>query len=137
MKFGATKFVLSSDTLSMKKMELTQDLVINTIPYPYDPNTYLKTLARDGTMVNVGVIGPLATPPDTSLMVMHRRTLAGSVIGSPDAYPQFLEFCGQHGITATIEKIPLEQVNEAFPKVVSKMARYRYVLDLESFKPTT
>lgn len=132
MKFGAKKFVLSSDEAKMKELELTQDLILNTIPYPHDPNTYIKTLARDGTMVVVGLLLPFAVPPDSSLLAMHRRTLAGSLVGGTGEFQPFLDYCGQKNITATVETIPLESINETLMKVKSKQARYRYVIDLQN-----
>lgn len=129
-KFGAKQFVLVTDETKMKALELTQDLIINTIPYPYDPNTYVKTLARDGTMVVVGLIMPFGTPPDGTFLVMHRRGIVGSLIGGSKEYQPFLDYCGQKNITATVETIPLEGINDAYPKVKSKQVRYRYVIDI-------
>ncbi len=135
MKFGAKNFVLSRDEPTMKTMELTQDLILNTIPYPYDPNTYIKTLARDGKMITVGLLFPFALPPDATELAMHRRTLASSLVGGPSDYAPFLQFCGENNIVATTELVPLEQVNEAYPKVMASKVRYRYVIDMsESMK---
>lgn len=130
MKFGAKKFVLTTDFAAMKTMELTQDLILNTIPYPYDPNTYIKPLARDGQMIAVGLLFPFAVPPDNMLLTMHRRHITSSLVGGPADYAPFLKFCGEKNIVATTEVVPLEGVNEAYPKVQSKLVRYRYVIDM-------
>lgn len=133
-RFGAKAFVLSSDAPAMKKLELTQDLILNTIPYPYDPNTYVKTLARDGTMVVVGLLMPFATPVDSALLAMHRRSVSGSLVGGTGEYQPFLDYCGQKNIVSDVELVTLDQVNDVFPRVMAKQVRYRYVIDLAASK---
>ena len=136
MKFGATKFVLATDFAAMKAMERTQGLIINTIPYPYDPNTSVRTLAKDGKMITVGLLFPFSVPPEGTELAMHRRTLASGLVGGTSEYGPFLKFCGDRNIVATTELIPLEQVNEAYPKVQSKMVRCRYVIDMSKSMKT-
>ena len=130
MKFGAKRFVLSMDEPAMKQMELSQNLLINTIPYPYDPNKYVKTLGQDGKLIVVGLIMPFAVPPDSTELIMHRRAIVGSLVGGTSEYGPYLDFCGKNNITSTVEMIRLEDVNEAYPRVMAAKVRYRYVIDM-------
>jgi uncharacterized zinc-type alcohol dehydrogenase-like protein len=97
-----------------------------------DWNDYLQLLKIDGVMTLVGV-PDAATPPVSAFnLIGARRTLAGSMIGSIKETQEMLDFCGKHDITADIEVIDIQAINEAFDRVVKSDVRYRFVIDMKS-----
>jgi uncharacterized zinc-type alcohol dehydrogenase-like protein len=129
-KFGAKNFVLTTDTDAMEQAELSQDFLLSTIPYPYDLNPHVKVLKLDGTMVVVGLLMPFAEETLNAEVVMHRRSLAGSVIGGIAETQEVLDFCAEHNILPEIEMIKMEDINDAHKKVKKGDVRYRYVIDI-------
>ena len=107
------------------------DLIINTLSVEIDWNLYLNLLALDGTMVVVG-LPEKETPLNASSLINARRSLAGSVIGGIRETQEMLDFCSKHNIVSDIELIPIQGVNEAYPRVVSSDVRYRFVIDTKS-----
>jgi uncharacterized zinc-type alcohol dehydrogenase-like protein len=130
LRFGAKSFVLSTDDAEMDKLELAFDFVLSTIPDAHDINPFVKLLKRDGTLTLVGALQPFAKPTDNSEVAFHRRCVAGSLIGGIAETQEVLDFCGAHGITADVEVIAMETINEAFKKVKNGTVRYRYVIDI-------
>lgn len=129
-RFGAGDFVLHGDPDAMKPLAGTLDLVLVTIPEPFDVNPFVKLLKRDGTVCVVGAIQPLATPTDTAGLTGQRRAVSGSILGSVDESAEMLDFCAANGITSDVEVIRLSEVNDAYPKVRAGKVRYRYVIDV-------
>ena len=129
-RFGASEVVDSTDKKAMQAHANALDFVLDTIPETHDVNPYVELLKRDGTVALVGVLGPLKTPTDNQQVAFHRRSVAGSLIGGIAETQEVLDFCAEHGITSEVEVIPIQQVNDAYDKVVDKKVRYRYVIDL-------
>ncbi|MCK6500171.1 MAG: zinc-binding dehydrogenase, partial [Nitrospira sp.] len=106
---------------------------LDTVSAPHDLNAYLELLKTDGTMILVGV-------PDTPAqlgafpLIMQRRRLVGSLIGGIRETQAMLNFCAKHKLGADVEVIPLQQVNEAYDRLVRGDVRYRFVIDLSSLK---
>jgi uncharacterized zinc-type alcohol dehydrogenase-like protein len=96
---------------------------------------YLHLLRVDGSMVNVGV-PEQPVPVSAFPLILGRRSLAGSAIGSMDETQEMLDFCGQHNIVSDIEITPIQKVNEAYERIVKSDVRYRFVIDLASLKST-
>ena len=92
-------------------------------------NEYIQLLKRDGTMVVVG-IPEEAIPINPFSMISKRRSLSGSLIGGIKETQEMLDFCGKHNIVSDIELIPIQQVNEAYERVVKSDVRYRFVIDI-------
>ncbi len=92
---------------------------------------YLNLLALDGTMVVVG-LPEKETTLGASSLINARRSLAGSVIGGIRETQEMLDFCSKYNITSDIEVIPIQKVNEAYPRVVNSDVRYRFVIDTKS-----
>jgi uncharacterized zinc-type alcohol dehydrogenase-like protein len=109
------------------------DLIIDTVPYVHDVNPYVPTLAAGGTIVLVGYLGPLEAF-DTGPLVFSRRALAGSLIGGIAETQEMLDFCGQHGITSDIEIIRIQDINEAYERLLNADVKYRFVIDMASLK---
>ncbi|PPC78784.1 alcohol dehydrogenase [Pokkaliibacter plantistimulans] len=109
------------------------DLIIDTVSAPHDINAYLRLLAIDGTVVLVGLpTEPLSIAPFN--VVKGRRSFAGSNIGGIAETQEMLEFCAEHNITADIELIPAEQINEAFARLEKGDVKYRFVVDMATLQ---
>ena len=138
-KMGADKFYAPTTATtsssnrqdSFNELKGYFDLIINTLSVEIDWNHYLNLLALDGTMVVVG-LPEKETPLSASSLTNARRSLAGSGIGGIKETQQMLDFCSKHDIASDIELIPIQGVNEAYPRVVSSDVRYRFVIDTKS-----
>jgi uncharacterized zinc-type alcohol dehydrogenase-like protein len=131
LALGATNVIVVTDQQQMKEAANSLQFILSTVPYRHDIIPYINLLQRDAVMVIVGVLMP-EPEWDPTKFVMHRRSLAGSLIGSIAETREVLEFCEKHKILPRTELINASQINEAFANVVSKKARYRYVIDLAS-----
>jgi uncharacterized zinc-type alcohol dehydrogenase-like protein len=131
-KFGADHFYATSDKETFKKLRGHFDLIINTVSVNLDFNAYLSLLRLDGTMVNVGVPDSPSSYHAFSL-IGRRRSLAGSLIGGIAQTQEMLNFCAEHGLGADIEVIGIDDVNDAYERVLKSDVRYRFVIDTASF----
>lgn len=127
-KLGAVDIVVSKDAADMAKHAGSFDFLLSTISAQYDIGTYLNLLKRDGAMV---VVGAPDKPSDlmTFSLIMGRKTLAGSLIGGIKETQEMLDFCGEHGIVSEVEVIPIQQINEAYERMLKSDVRYRFVID--------
>ena len=128
-RLGAHRFLLTSDPEQMRRARGTLDFILDTASAPHDLQPYLRLLARDGAMVQVG-----APPEPASIaafaLISGRKTLAGSSIGGIRETQEMLDFCAAHGITADVEVIPIDRVNEAYDRTVAGDVHYRFVIDM-------
>jgi len=132
-RMGAHHFVLSTDDAIMKTQRQHFDFILNTVSAKHDYNRFLHLLALNGTMVLVGV-PPEAPPVAENILIGRRRTLAGSLIGGIRETQEMLEFCADHNIVSDVEIIPIQQVNEAYERLIKSDVKYRFVIDLASLK---
>lgn len=131
-KMGADNFyATSSESDSLEELKGYFDLIINTLSVEIDWNRYLNLLALDGTMVLVG-LPEKETLLGASSLINGRRSLAGSGIGGIRETQEMLNFCNKYNIGSDIELIPIQKVNEAYPRVVNSDVRYRFVIDTKS-----
>ncbi|WP_306591824.1 NAD(P)-dependent alcohol dehydrogenase [Geothrix sp. 21YS21S-4] len=130
-KLGAHHFGLTSDEATFKRLAGHFDLIIDTISAPHDYNKYLGLLRVEGAMVLLGV-PPEPTPVAAGSLIFGRRTLSGSLIGGIKETQEMLDFCAEHGIVSEIELIPVQQVNEAYERMLKNDVRYRFVLDMKT-----
>jgi uncharacterized zinc-type alcohol dehydrogenase-like protein len=135
-RLGADHIVISSDAAQLGAVAAKFDLIINTVPSAHDVNPYIPTLATGGTMVMVGYMGPLQDF-NTGPLVFARRSLAGSLIGGIAETQEMLNFCGQHGITSDIERVRIQDINEAFARLQKADVKYRFVIDMASLREPT
>ena len=132
-RLGADHVYATSDAKTFEQLARHFDLIINTVSMKLDWGQYLGLLKRDGSMVLLGV--PSDAPQLHAFsLIMGRRSLAGSLIGGIKETQEMLDFCGKHNITADIELIPMEKVNEAYERVLKAQVRYRFVIDMASLK---
>ena len=133
LKMGAKNFVNTTEKGALDKYANYFDLIINTVSANLDLNTYFLLLKRDATLVEVGVPEQPASINFFPL-IFRRRSLAGSLIGGIQETQEMLDFCGKHGLSPDIEIISIEQVNEAYERMIKGEVRYRFVIDLSTLK---
>jgi uncharacterized zinc-type alcohol dehydrogenase-like protein len=131
-RLGADEVVLSRDPEQMKNLVGTLDFILNTVAASHDLDPFIACLKRDGTMTLVGV--PATPHPSPSIvgLIFKRRQVAGSLIGGIAETQEMLDFCGDHGVTADIEIIPIQKIDEAYDRMLKGDVKYRIVLDMRS-----
>ncbi len=133
MRLGADEVVISKNEADMQKHAGTFDFILDAVSADHDLNVYLKLLKLDGTLTLVGA--PEKPAPVAAFhLIMKRRRLAGSAIGGIRETQQMLDFCAEKGITADIEKIKIQQINEAYQRLLKGDVKYRFVIDMASLK---
>lgn len=132
-KLGADEILLSKDLSQMVAAKNSFDFLLNTIPVGHDIDPYMELLKRDAVMVIVGAVEPLKKVNGVPF-IFKRRQLAGSLIGGIAETQEMLDFCGKHGIVCDIEKINIQNVNEAYERTVKADVKYRFVIDMASLK---
>lgn len=132
-KLGADNVVISTNEDEMKAVKGKFDLIIDTVPYEHDINPYMQTLTLNGTLVLVGFIGDFQEKEmSTKPMIYQRRSVAGSLIGGIAETQEMLDFCGEKNITADIELIPIQDINQAYERMLKSDVKYRFVIDMKS-----
>jgi len=131
LRLGADHYYATSDAETFKTLAGTFDLLIMTVGIAVDWNAYLGLLKVDGSMVVVGA-PEHPVPVHAFSLIPGRRSLSGSMIGSIKETQEMLDFCGKHNIASEIEVINIDQVNEAYERVLKSDVRYRFVIDIAS-----
>ena len=130
-RLGAKHVVVTRDPDAMRAVAGGFDFILDTVAADHDVNALLNLLKRDGTMVQVGAPEkPLAVAPFS--LIFKRRNFAGSLIGGLPETQEMLDFCAERGITADIELIRMEQINEAYERMLKSDVKYRFVIDMAS-----
>jgi len=132
-RLGAHHFVVSSDTLEMDKLKNHFHFILNTVSAQHSYNHLLHLLRLNGTMTLVGV-PPEHVPVAANALIGRRRRLAGSLIGGIRETQEMLDYCADHHIVSDIEVITMQQINEAYERMMRSDVRYRFVIDLASLK---
>jgi uncharacterized zinc-type alcohol dehydrogenase-like protein len=127
---GADEVVISSDREQMKAVRGSLDFIIDTVSAPHDLDPYLASLARDGSMVLVGVPPEPHPSPAVFNLLAKRRSLAGSGIGGIAETQEMLDFCAEHGVGADIEMIRMDEINAAYERMQSSDVKFRFVIDM-------
>ena len=133
LRLGAHEVVISSNPEEMKEHAGSFDFILDTIAADHDINAYIHLLGRDGNLTLVGA-------PEKHLAVsafallLGRRSLSGSLIGGIAETQEMLDFCGAHNITADVEVIPIQKVNEAYERLLKSDVKYRFSIDMASLK---
>lgn len=134
LDLGADSVVISTYENEMKAAAGKFDLIIDTVPYDHDINPYISTLNVSGTLVLVGFLGKMEESLLTAPMVLGRKSVAGSLIGGIKETQEMLDFCGEHNILPEIEMINIQDINEAYERMLKSEVRYRFVIDMQSLK---
>jgi len=133
LRLGADEVVISRDAEEMQKRAGSFDFILDTVSADHDISAYLNLLRRDGQLTIVGAPPKRLEVPAFSL-IMGRRNLSGSMIGGIRETQEMLDFCGEHGITADVEVIPIQKVNEAYDRLLKSDVKYRFAIDMSSLK---
>lgn len=133
-RLGATDLIVSKDPQAMADHVNSFDFILNTVAAAHDLNPFLALLKRDGTMTLVGVPESPHPAPDVGHLVFKRRALAGSLIGGIKETQEMLDFCREHGLTADIEMIRIQDIDAAYDRMVKSDVKYRFVIDMQSLK---
>jgi uncharacterized zinc-type alcohol dehydrogenase-like protein len=133
-KLGAHEVILSTDKAQMKAAEKTLDLLMNTVSAAHDYNAYQRLLRVDGAQVLLGVPPTDMPPPAVGRMIGNRLTLAASTIGGIAETQEMLEFCAAHGIVSDIETIRMDQINDAYERMLKGDVKYRFVIDMATLQ---
>ena len=133
LRLGADEVVVSRNAGEMQKHTGSFDFILDAVAADHDINAYIQLLRRDG---NITLVGAPETPLGVSVfgLIMRRRSLSGSPIGGIPETQEMLDFCGTHRITADVEIIPIQKVNEAYEKLLRSDVKYRFSIDMASLK---
>ena len=133
LRLGADEVIVSRNANEMEKHQGTFDFILDTVSAKHDINSYLAMLARDGNLTLVGA------PPEplnvaAFALIGGRHSLSGSSIGGIRETQEMLDFCGEHNITADVEVIPIQKVNEAYDRLAKSNVKYRFSIDMASLE---
>src|SRR3984885_15101950 len=133
LRLGADEVVISKNEAEMQKHAGSFDFILDAVSADHDLNAYLQLLKLDGTMTLVGAPEKPAALYSFNLL-MKRRRLSGSAIGGIRETQEMLDFCADKGITADIEMIKIQHVNEAYERLLRSDVKYRFVIDMASLQ---
>jgi uncharacterized zinc-type alcohol dehydrogenase-like protein len=133
VRLGAHEVVVSTQEAEMQKHAGSFDFMLDTVSATHDVTAYLDLLKRNGTMT---LLGAPETPGPVGIfsLIFGRRRLAGSLIGGIRETQEMLDFCAEKGITADVEVIPIQGINEAYERMLKGDVKYRFVIDMASLK---
>jgi uncharacterized zinc-type alcohol dehydrogenase-like protein len=132
-RLGAHEVLVSTDKEAMKAARSSFDFILDTVPVAHDLHPYLQLLRREGDLVLVGAIEPLP-PIHGGMLIGGDRSVAGSAIGGIPLTQSMLDFCAQKNILPDCEVIPIQQINEAYERMLRSDVKYRFVIDMASLK---
>ena len=128
---GAHEVVVSRNADEMAKHAGSFDFILDAVSADHDINAYISLLRRDGNLTLVGAPEkPLAV--SAFGLLFGRHILSGSLIGGIAETQEMLDFCGQHDITADVEVIPIQKVNEAYERLLKSDVKYRFSIQMAS-----
>jgi alcohol dehydrogenase (NADP+) len=133
LRLGADEVVVSRNAVEMKKHTGSFDFILDAVSADHDINAYINLLARDG---NITLVGAPEKPLSISAfgLILGRHSLSGSPIGGIVETQEMLDFCGTQNITADVELIPIQKVNEAYERLLKSDVKYRFTIDMASLK---
>jgi uncharacterized zinc-type alcohol dehydrogenase-like protein len=133
LRLGADEVVISKNADEMQKHARSFDFILDAVSADHDINAYINLLRRDG---NITLVGAPSKPLPVAAfgLLIGRRSLSGSPIGGIPETQEMLDFCGQHNITADVEVIPIQKVNEAYERLLKSDVKYRFSIDMASLK---
>jgi len=130
-RLGAHKFLLSTDKNQMKDADSYFDVILNAVSANHDYKKYLDLLDLNGKMLVVGL--PSEDPKVKPFaLIKNRRSITGSMIGGTKETQEMLDYCAEKNIVADVEVIPIQQINEAYERVIKNDVRYRFVIDMKT-----
>jgi uncharacterized zinc-type alcohol dehydrogenase-like protein len=133
IRLGADEVVISKNADEVQKYAGSFDFILDAVSAGHDINVYINLLRRDG---NITMVGAPEKPLSVGAfgLIFARRSLSGSPIGGIPETQEMLDFCGKHNITADVEVIPIQKVNEAYERMLKSDVKYRFSIDMASLK---
>jgi len=133
LRLGADEVVVSRNANEMQRHTASFDFILDAVSADHEIGPFIDLLARDGNLTLVGAPQkPLAVPAFG--LLFGRRSLSGSLIGGIAETQEMLDFCGAHNITADVEVIPIQKVNEAYERLLRSDVKYRFAIDMASLQ---
>jgi uncharacterized zinc-type alcohol dehydrogenase-like protein len=132
-RLGADEVVISKNADEMQKQAESFDFILDAVSADHDINAYINLLRRDGNLTMVGA-PPKPLGVSAFGLIMRRRSFSGSSIGGIPETQEMLDFCGKHNITAQVEVIPIQKVDEAYDRLLKSDVKYRFSIDMASLK---
>jgi uncharacterized zinc-type alcohol dehydrogenase-like protein len=133
LRLGADEVVISKNADEMAKHAGSFDFILDAVSADHDINALLGLLRRDGNLTLVGA-PEKPFPVSAFNLIFARRSLSGSLIGGIAETQEMLDFCGKHNVTADVEVIPIQKVNEAYERLLKADVKYRFSIDMASLK---
>lgn len=137
IRLGAHNFIATKNLQNLKQHDpstgggqQTLNLILDTVSATHDYNSYLNFLAREGAMVLLGLPEPQKI--SAFQLISKRRKLAGSLIGGIPETQEMLNYCSAHSISADVEVIPIQYINEAYDRMMRSDVHYRFVIDMKN-----
>lgn len=133
-RLGADEVVISKNPDEMKMHLKSFDFILNTVAAAHNLDAFVELLKRDGTMCLNGVPEHAHPSPNIGNLIFKRRQIAGSLIGGIKETQEMLDFCAEHNITSDIELIAIQDINEAYERMLKADVKYRFVIDMATLK---
>ena len=121
----------SKNDADMQKHANTLDFILDTVPATHNINPYINLLKRDGTLGFVGA-PPEPLPVEIAGLLFGRKKIGGSIIGGIRETQEMLDFCGEHNVAADIEMIGINEIDQAYDRLLKNDVKYRFVIDIAS-----
>jgi uncharacterized zinc-type alcohol dehydrogenase-like protein len=133
LRLGADEVVVSRNANEMRKHAGSLDFILDAVSADHDINAYLNLLALNG---NLTIVGAPPKPLGVSAfsLIFGNRSFSGSNIGGIPQTQEMLDFCGAQNLTADVEVIPIQKVNEAYERLLRSDVKYRFSIDMASLK---
>ena len=136
-RLGADQVILSTDAAQMQAAARKFDFILDTAASDHDLNPYLAALKLDGTLVLVGQLTALNPSVQGWALMAGCKSLAGSGIGGIAETQEMLDFCAANGVSCDVEMLNIQDINAAYERMIRSEVRYRFVIDMASFKNGT
>ena len=133
LRLGADEVIMSRNSGEMEKHAGTFDFILDAVSAQHDINSYLALLARDGNLTLVGA-PPQPLGVAAFALIGGRHSLSGSAIGGIRETQEMLDFCGEHNLTADVEVIPIQKINDAYDRLAKSEVKYRFSIDMASLE---
>ncbi|WP_301359877.1 NAD(P)-dependent alcohol dehydrogenase [Stutzerimonas nitrititolerans] len=134
LRLGASEVVISKNRAEMASHANSFDFILNTVAAPHDLDAFVNLLKRDATMTLVGAPASPHPSPSVFGLIFKRRRIAGSLIGGIAETQEMLDFCAEHSIVADIEMIRMDEINQAYERMLKSDVKYRFVIDMATLK---
>ncbi|MBA4197420.1 MAG: hydroxyacid dehydrogenase [Chitinophaga sp.] len=132
-RLGATKFLLTTDKDAMAAHANYFDVILDAISAKHDFTQYLDLLDLDGKLLVVGL--PSEQPKVSPFsLITNRRSIIGSMIGGMKETQEMLDYCAEKNIVSDIELIDMQNINEAYERMLKGDVKYRFVIDIASLR---